>query len=200
MDAIHVTVEPHGSAVLLARNTISTKMVLLKGTTMLRISKLSDYAMVILATLAGEPGRVQTATALAERTRIAAPTVSKLLKQLHRAGLVSSSRGLHGGYQLARPATEISAAAILDALEGPLALTDCAAARGQCGIEDTCRVSHAWQRLNWAIRRSLYEVTLAQLAGLDSMQANLPAMEQEIKLAAGVSHAAATNALASNRR
>ena len=78
---------------------------------MLRISKLSDYAMVILAILAGEPARVQTATVLAERTKIAAPTVSKLLKQLHRAGLVSSTRGLHGGYQLARSPSEISAAA-----------------------------------------------------------------------------------------
>lgn len=151
---------------------------------MLRISKLSDYAMVILATLAAEPARVQTATVLAERTKIAAPTVSKLLKQLHRAGIVSSTRGLHGGYQLARPASEISAAAILDALEGPLALTDCSAGRGQCVIEETCRVSHAWQRLNWAIRRSLYEVTLAQLAGIESMQSYLPALEQDIKLAA----------------
>ncbi len=151
---------------------------------MLRISRLSDYAMVILATLAGEPERVQTAAALAERTRIAAPTVSKLLKQLQRAGLVSSTRGLHGGYQLARPASEISAAAILDVLEGPLALTDCSVGRGQCVIEETCRVSHAWQRLNWAIRRSLYEVTLAQLAGIESMQSHLPAMEQEIRFAA----------------
>ncbi|MBV8973495.1 MAG: Rrf2 family transcriptional regulator, partial [Sinobacteraceae bacterium] len=83
---------------------------------MLRISRLTDYATVLLATLASEPQRVQTAASLAEQTRIAAPTVSKLLKQLHRAGLVSSTRGLHGGYQLARPAAQISAAAILDAL------------------------------------------------------------------------------------
>ena len=99
---------------------------------MLRISRLTDYATVVLAALAGEPARVQTATALAERTHIAAPTVSKLLKQLQRAGLVTSTRGLHGGYQLARPATQISAAAILDALEGPVALTDCAAGHGHC--------------------------------------------------------------------
>jgi len=80
---------------------------------MLRISKLTDYATVLLATLAAEPGRVQTAAALAERTRISAPTVSKLLKLLQRAHLVTSTRGLHGGYQLARPAAEISAAAIV---------------------------------------------------------------------------------------
>ena len=97
---------------------------------MLRISRLTDYATVLLATLASEPQRVQTAVSLAEQTRIAAPTVSKLLKQLQRAGLVTSTRGLHGGYQLARPAAEISAAGILDALEGPVALTDCSAGHG----------------------------------------------------------------------
>jgi len=87
---------------------------------MLRMSRLTDYATVLLAALAGEPGRVQTATSLAEQTRIARPTVCKLLKQLQRAALVSSTRGPRGGYQLARPAAQISAAAILDALEGPL--------------------------------------------------------------------------------
>src|SRR5215831_15653781 len=107
---------------------------------MLRISKLTDYATVLLATLAAEPGRVQTAAAPAE----------------------------------------ISAAAILDALEGPLALTDCSAGHGHCGIEENCRVARSWQRLNLAIRRSLQEVTLAQLAGIDSVQPRLPAVEREI--------------------
>ena len=152
---------------------------------MLRISRLTDYATVLLATLAGEPARVQTATALAEQTHIAAPTVSKLLKQLQRAGLVTSTRGLHGGYQLSRPATQISAAAILDALEGPVALTDCAAGHGHCEIEDTCRVSRVWQRLNLAMRRALYDVSLAQLAGLDTTPARLPGLEREMKAAAG---------------
>ena len=149
---------------------------------MLRISRLTDYATLVLATLAENPERVQTATALAEHTRIAAPTVSKLLKQLQRANLVTSTRGLHGGYQLARPAVEISAADILDALEGPVALTDCSAGHGHCGIEETCRVGRVWQRLNTAIRRSLHEVTLAQLAGIDPAQVRLPALEREVKL------------------
>ncbi len=151
---------------------------------MLRISRLTDYATVILAALAGEPGRVQTAAALAESTHIAAPTVCKLLKQLQRAGLVLSTRGLHGGYQLARPASQISAAAILDALEGPVALTDCSAGYGNCEIEDSCRVGRVWQRLNLAIRRSLYDVSLAQLAGLEAAPARLPALEREMKAAA----------------
>jgi FeS assembly SUF system regulator len=151
---------------------------------MLRISKLTDYATVILAALAEQPEQVRTATALAGETRIAAPTVSKLLKQLQRAGLVASTRGLHGGYQLARPATQISAAAILDALEGPVALTDCSAGHGNCGIEGTCRVGRVWRRLNLAIRRSLYEVSLAQLAGLDATQVRLPELEREMQMAA----------------
>lgn len=150
---------------------------------MLRISRLTDYATVILAVLAEAPDQVRTATALAERTRIAAPTVSKLLKQLQRSGLVASTRGLHGGYQLARPARQISAAAILDALEGPVALTDCSAGHGNCGIEGTCRVGRVWQRLNLAIRRSLSDVSLAQLAGLDATQVRLPALEHEMKTA-----------------
>src|SRR5215467_9521900 len=150
---------------------------------MLRISRLTDYATVLLAALAEEPGRVQTAASLAGHTHIAAPTVSKLLKQLQRAGLVVSTRGLHGGYQLARPATQISAAAILDALEGPVALTDCSAGHGNCGIEATCRVGRVWQRLNLAIRRSLSEVSLAQLAGLDTTQVRLSALEHEMKSA-----------------
>jgi FeS assembly SUF system regulator len=150
---------------------------------MVRISRLTDYATVLLAVLATQPERLHTAAALAEQTHVAAPTVSKLLKQLQRAGLVVSTRGLHGGYQLARPAAQISAAAILDALEGPVALTDCAVAHGHCEIEPTCRVGRTWQRLNLAIRRSLGDVNLAQLAGIDPIQTRLPVLERDVKTA-----------------
>ena len=150
---------------------------------MVRISRLTDYATVLLAVLAAQPERVQTAASLAEQTHIGAPTVSKLLKQLQRAGLVLSTRGLHGGYQLARPATQISAAAILDALEGPVALTDCSVAHGHCDIEDSCRVGRVWQRLNLTIRRSLGDVSLAQLAGLDPIHTRLPVLERDVKVA-----------------
>ncbi len=148
---------------------------------MLRMSKLTDYATVVLATLAAHPARRQTAAELAATTRIAAPTVSKVLKALQRAGLVGSTRGQHGGYLLARPATSISAAAILDALEGPLALTDCAAGAGRCDIEESCRVGRSWQRVNLAIRRSLYEVSLAQLAGLDSAGVRIGSLERGLR-------------------
>lgn len=160
-------------------------MVLLSGPSsvpaaMIRISKLTDYATVLLATLAREPQRRFAAATLAQRTQIGAATVSKLLKQLQRAGFVQSTRGLHGGYQLARPPESISAAAILDALEGPVAVTDCSVGQGQCDIETTCHVGRAWQRVNLSIRRSLYDISLAQLAGLDG-GTRITAVEREIK-------------------
>lgn len=148
---------------------------------MLRISKLTDYATVILGALAAEPGRQQTAAEIAERTHVAAPTVSKLLKQLQRAQLVSSSRGLHGGYRLARPAREISAAAMLDALEGPVALTACAGEHSHCGIEGTCNVGGAWQRVNRAIRQSLQEISLADLAGLETGSTHFAAFDLKLR-------------------
>jgi FeS assembly SUF system regulator len=142
---------------------------------MLRISKLTDYGTVVLACLASHPGRMLTATEVAERTKVGSPTVSKLLKKLQRAGLVASTRGSHGGYQLARPATEITAARILDALDGPFALTECSGEHSSCDLEGSCRVGHAWQRVNGAIRRALSDITLAQLSGLErSSVTNIP--------------------------
>src|SRR5262252_5106717 len=147
---------------------------------MLRIGKLTDYATLLLATLAADRASLLTAARLSEKTHIAPPTVAKLMKQMHRAGLVNSARGTHGGYQLARGPEHISAAAILDALEGPIALTECSAGSGQCGIEHTCSVGRTWQRLSLAVRRSLNEVSLAQLAGLDTRTPSMP-IERELK-------------------
>ena len=134
---------------------------------MLRISKLTDYGTVILACLASQTDRLWTAAEVAERTRVGLPTVSKLLKKLQRSGLVISTRGSHGGYHLACPPGEISAARILDALEGPFAITECSGQHSNCGIESNCRVGHVWQRVNGAIRRALTDITLAQMAGLE---------------------------------
>lgn len=136
---------------------------------MLRISKLTDYGTVVLACLAGQPDRRHTATAVAEHTRLGLATVSKLLKNFHRAGLVTSSRGAHGGYQLARPAARISAAEIIDAIEGPVAITECSGHHSACDLETVCSTGTAWQRVNAAIRRSLDELSLAQLSGQEAV-------------------------------
>ena len=133
---------------------------------MLRISRLTDYATVILASLAG--GSLASAADIADRTRIGLPTVSKLLKQLQHAGLVRSVRGAHGGYQLARPTVEINAADIIDAVEGPVALTECASGAGQCGIEATCQVGHSWQQVSRSIHRALADVPLTTLVRHDA--------------------------------
>ena len=133
---------------------------------MLRISRLTDYATVILASLAD--GGLASAADIAQRTRIGLPTVSKLLKELQHAGLVRSVRGARGGYQLARPAASINAAEIIDAVEGPLALTECAGGAGNCGIEATCLVGHGWQRISRAIRHALVDVSLEELLRRDS--------------------------------
>lgn len=132
---------------------------------MLRISRLTDYATVILASLGG--GGLASAAEIALRTRIGLPTVSKLLKELQHAGLVRSLRGARGGYQLARPAAGITAADIIDAVEGPVALTECANGAGQCGIEATCQVGHGWQRISLSIRQALRDVSLEELVRRD---------------------------------
>jgi FeS assembly SUF system regulator len=133
---------------------------------MLRISRLTDYATVILAT-----------ADIALRTHLGVPTVSKLLKELQHAGLVRSVRGAHGGYQLAKPSAEINAADIIDAVEGPVALTECANGAGQCGIEATCQVGHGWQRISLAIHHALREVSLEELVRREGTL-RMPALQQ----------------------
>jgi len=148
---------------------------------MLRMGKLTDYATVVLASLAQEPARHRAATELAERTRLSRPTVSKVLKGLQRAGMVISSRGAQGGYRLARPPEKITAAQILDVFEGPIAITECSGASSQCGIERQCRVGGAWQRINAGIRRALEDVTLDQLAGVDSSSFRVASLNLEMR-------------------
>src|SRR5260370_39676933 len=95
---------------------------------MLRMGKLTDYATVVLASLAQDPSRHRAAADLAQSTRLNRPTVSKVLKGLQRAGMVISSRGAHGGYKLARLPENITATQILDVFEGPIAITECSGA------------------------------------------------------------------------
>ena len=129
----------------------------------LRISRLTDYGTVLLAHLAASQGAVCSAADVATATGIAAPTVSKLLKSLGRSGLVISTRGANGGYRLARDPHEISAADVIDALEGPVSITECSGSDRQCEHEGTCSVGGAWQRINVAIRHALEDVSLIDL-------------------------------------
>ena len=136
---------------------------------MLRVTKLTDYATVVLTVLAARPGEVLSAPELAERAGLEAPTVAKVLKPLAAAGLVEGFRGANGGYRLARDAAGISLVEIVEAMEGPLAMTECSVHGGQCGIEDSCGVRANWRRINDVVADALRGVSLAQ------MQAPLPA-------------------------
>ncbi len=130
---------------------------------MLRMSKLTDYGTVVLADLAARPAVPHSATDVAEHTRLSVPTVSKLLKVLAKAGLVTSYRGSHGGYVLARSADDINAAEIIDVLDGPVAITECSSEHSECELEPICGVRSAWQRISLEIRRALADISLRQL-------------------------------------
>ena len=130
---------------------------------MLRISRLTDYGTLVLAYLSSHEAVATSASDVASATGIALPTVSKLLKLLAKADLVHSTRGALGGYRLARLATEISAADIIDALEGPVHITECSAEDNSCDFEAVCNVGGAWQRINVAIREALGEINLRDL-------------------------------------
>ena len=130
---------------------------------MLRVTKLTDYATVVLTALAARPGDVLSAPELAELAGLEAPTVAKVLKPLAQAGLVDGFRGANGGYRLARDAAEISLVEIVEAMEGPLGMTECSVHAGQCGIEHSCGVRANWRRINDVVSDALREVTLAQM-------------------------------------
>ena len=130
---------------------------------MLRVSKLTDYATVVMTCLVAAGEGVQSAQSLAERARLEVPTVSKLLKQLAQAGLVASTRGINGGYRLARAPERITIADIVTAMEGPIGMTECSAHAGQCEREPHCGVRVDWQRINRAIAGALASVTLADM-------------------------------------
>lgn len=137
---------------------------------MLRVTKLTDYATVVLTVLASRPGEVLSAADLAERAGLEPPTVSKLLKPLAQAGLVEGLRGVHGGYRLSRGAGEITLVDVVEAIEGPLAMTECSQHDGQCSLADTCGVRANWRLINDVVADALRAVTLAQM-----LQAPAPA-------------------------
>jgi FeS assembly SUF system regulator len=130
---------------------------------MLRIAKLTDYATGLMAQLARSPARRVSAQQLAGELGLPSPTVAALLKKLARAGLVSSTRGAGGGYSLARAAKAISVADIIAAIEGPVALTECALGDGNCSLEACCATRTHWRLISHAVQVALEAVSLTDL-------------------------------------
>jgi FeS assembly SUF system regulator len=130
---------------------------------MIRMSKLTDYAIVILAHLARSESTL-TAQSLSARSRVPLPTVSKLCKELSRAGLLQSHRGRHGGYSLTRPPERISVAEVVEALEGPIALTECGSPGADpCGIEPFCLSKGSWDPVSRAVQTALAALPLSEI-------------------------------------
>ncbi|MCB9666657.1 MAG: SUF system Fe-S cluster assembly regulator [Myxococcales bacterium] len=132
---------------------------------MLRIGKITDYGIVVATWLAGArelgPHSVRS---VAVMTQVPQPTASKVLKQLTRAGLLSSVRGANGGYLLSRPATQISVVEVIEAFEGPIAVTECSGeTRGICTHEARCGVRANWERINHAVYQALRDISLADM-------------------------------------
>jgi FeS assembly SUF system regulator len=131
----------------------------------MRLSHLADYAVVLMTAAARRPaGERLSATELSIETGVPLPTAQKLMGQLAAAGLLSSSRGAAGGFALSRPATEISLADIVEAVEGPIAMTVCSEGRTDCALDAHCRVKPHMGVVGDAVRGALGAVTLVELA------------------------------------
>ncbi|WP_458097394.1 SUF system Fe-S cluster assembly regulator [Roseomonas sp. WA12] len=131
---------------------------------MLRLSKLADYAVVLLARL-GQEGGLHTAPSLSAATGIAEPTVAKVLRILSQASLVEAQRGARGGHRLARPISAIPLSDVIVAVDGPIALTACVDGNtGGCDAEGHCPVRGRWDPVNEAVRVALASVTIADLS------------------------------------
>ena len=136
---------------------------------MLRVTKLTDYATVVMTVLAARPGEVLSAPDLAEQAGLEAPTVAKVLKPLAAAGLVAGFRGANGGYRLARPAAEIPIAEVVEAADEPIVATRCEDGGPGCLAGVRCKTHDLWAELGAQIRLFLSGMTLA-----DVVDGNIP--------------------------
>ena len=135
---------------------------------MLRLSKLTDYAVVVLIRLAAQQSAcgsgVQTSPGISSATGVPEPTVAKVLKALGSAELVMSTRGARGGYRLAKPLEAISIADVIAAIDGPIALTACVdGSSTACEVQGLCAVRGRWDLVNDAIHQALTSITLADM-------------------------------------
>jgi len=131
---------------------------------MLRINRETDYGVVILSAMAQSPAERFNAAQLAAAHGLPQPMVSKVMKQLVHAGLLRSFRGAKGGYGLARDPEAITVAEVIEALEGPIAFTECVkAGRDSCEHVDDCHASTTWARISAVVQEALGAVNLAEM-------------------------------------
>ena len=137
---------------------------------MFKLNRMTDYAIVVLGTLAHRQGEILATAQLAELTGLNQPTVAKVAKTLVVAGLLDTHRGVHGGYRLARQAAMISLVQIVEAMEGPIAVNDCVeGAQDPCMVGNCCFMSYNWNRVNLAVRNALNDVSLEDLVNPEQL-------------------------------
>ena len=129
----------------------------------MRITKLTDYGVVIMAFMANAPTRLFQSREIAEQVAVAQPTVAKLLKRLTQHKLLISHRGANGGYHLAQAPEKITIADLINALEGPIAITECNMGHDYCATANLCAVKGPWLKINQIITNTLQSITLSEL-------------------------------------
>jgi FeS assembly SUF system regulator len=133
-------------------------------TLVIRITRETDYGIVLLSHLASGPNdRIQTARDLSSWAGLPLPMVSKILKGLARAGILVSHRGAKGGYSLARHPEDVSVGDVIRALEGPVGITECASTPGSCEQESVCPIRCRWQEISSAVREFLEKIPISHL-------------------------------------
>lgn len=130
---------------------------------MFKINKLTDYAMLVITRLAEDPAALLSAHQLAEECHLELPTVSKVLKLLGKAGLLTSVRGAHGGYRLERAAEAISITDVISAIEGPIGVTECSVEPGSCSHEPVCQLRGNWHVIDREIHNVLDNLSIADM-------------------------------------
>lgn len=134
---------------------------------MLRLTKLTDYGILLMTHMASSEQKRFTAAELAEITRIPSPTVSKILQMLLHEGLLDSTRGAKGGYQLTRASNKINVRDIINVFEGSIALTECNLDDSSCDQHAVCSTSNNWKRINQAVGQALQDISLADMTEQD---------------------------------
>lgn len=149
---------------------------------MFRLNRLTDYGVVLMSQMSLRGGELRSAQQIADDTAVPLPTVAKLLNLLSKGGLVTSQRGAAGGYTLSRSPEEISVAQIIQALEGPIALTACVTgASDSCDVESLCPMRGNWDKVNTAIQDALTSVSLAEMSAFPE-NFGLPTAETTVPL------------------
>ncbi len=141
---------------------------------MIKVSKLADYAVVILSVMASRPDDVMNSSIISQLSKLPEPTVSKILKQLGRAGLLKSKRGVNGGYILLQKPEDLTMNYIIKAIDGPLCVTSCIdGATPDCTLGNCCTIRGRWDIVNSALCNALDNITLADMLPLECMDKNL---------------------------